>query len=305
MARIRTVKPEFFTSLTIASLPYEARLTFIGLWTHVDDEGRCVDEARLVKAAIWPLDDRTAADIQKDLDQLTECSLITQYEVDNRRYIAIRGWWEHQKINRPTRSKLPAPPTSGNGGATVPSSAATSEYMESPNPDESSVNPHGALTEDSLPEGNREQGTGKPPAVRREAPNGLPGDQQALVDMPANPTKLKREPTPDDQAFGVARWWINEREERGIPIVVSGRNGPLHTLKNLFTPFIAGAYTEDELKKALAAMNAGVPSKQQLERALVDHRTGVVASNRQGRSGDRSNSRRLQGSHQLDYAKEF
>ena len=61
MARIRSIKPEFFTSLTIADLTVEQRLTFIGLWTHVDDEGRCVDDSRLIKAAIWPLDDRTAA----------------------------------------------------------------------------------------------------------------------------------------------------------------------------------------------------------------------------------------------------
>jgi len=39
MARIRTIKPSFFTSLTIADLGLAERLTFIGLWTHVDDEG--------------------------------------------------------------------------------------------------------------------------------------------------------------------------------------------------------------------------------------------------------------------------
>lgn len=109
MPRIRTIKPEFFTSLTIADLPLTARLTFIGLWTHVDDAGRCVDDPRLIKAALWPLDDRTASDIELDLKVLSEASLITRYMLNRKRYIAVTNWDEHQRINRPTKSKLPAP----------------------------------------------------------------------------------------------------------------------------------------------------------------------------------------------------
>lgn len=109
MARIRTIKPSFFTSETISRLTVEQRLTFIGLWTHVDDEGRCVDNARLVKAAIWPLDDRTGADVEGDLGALSECSLITRYTVSGKRYIVVNGFREHQVINRKTRSTLPGP----------------------------------------------------------------------------------------------------------------------------------------------------------------------------------------------------
>jgi hypothetical protein len=109
MARIRSIKPEFFTSIPVADLPIEARLTFIGLWTHCDDEGRCIDDARLIKAAIWPLDDRTATDVERDLGALSESSLILRYEVRGRRYIAVVGWSEHQRINRPTASKFPVP----------------------------------------------------------------------------------------------------------------------------------------------------------------------------------------------------
>src|SRR5699024_3247957 len=79
MARIRTIKPTFFTSLTIANLTLEQRLTFIGLWTHVDDEGRCIYDPRLIKAALWPLDSRTAEDVDGDIRALTESSLITHY----------------------------------------------------------------------------------------------------------------------------------------------------------------------------------------------------------------------------------
>lgn len=126
MARIRSIKPEFFTSLSIADLDLTARLTFIGLWTQCDDEGRCVDDARLIKAALWPLDDRTAADVDEDLQAIHRAMLIVRYTVEGRRYLAVRGWREHQRVNRPTPSRIPPPP-----------------------PDPPTA-PHGALTEGSL-----------------------------------------------------------------------------------------------------------------------------------------------------------
>lgn len=108
MARIRTIKPEFFTSLSNSDLSFPARLTFIGLWTHADDEGRCVDDARLIKAAIWPLE-RSVKAVEADLVELESADKVTRYGRDGRRYLAITEWLTHQRINRPTASKLPAP----------------------------------------------------------------------------------------------------------------------------------------------------------------------------------------------------
>ncbi|MFC9973597.1 hypothetical protein ACFVH6_22150 [Spirillospora sp. NPDC127200] len=210
MARIRTIKPEFFTSLTIADLTPEQRLTFIGLWTHVDDTGRCVDDPRLVKAAVWPLDDRTSVDVEDDLRAIHAKALIVRYVVAGKRFIAVTGWAEHQKINRPSKSKFPSPddgdplpPTprepslrthgglsegsfgpgegvregavNGHGTGSAADEAVTSAddpeiegqsdngdapTSENAEADPDSVSPHGALTEGSLPERNREQGTG-------------------------------------------------------------------------------------------------------------------------------------------------
>ncbi|MFD8545579.1 hypothetical protein [Streptomyces sp. NPDC059649] len=162
MARIRSIKPEFFTSLTVADLTPEQRLTFIGLWTHADDEGRCVDDARLIKAAVWPLDDRTAADIEGDLGALSESSLILRYTLNRKRYLAVRSWSEHQRINRPTASKLPPPPEGPEHDLTCPN--------------DSSSTPHGDLTEDSLAERKgkeqgKEQGKeGAEPPASADAP---------------------------------------------------------------------------------------------------------------------------------------
>ena len=52
MGRIRSIKPEFFTSEVVAELPLSTRLTFIGLWTYVDDNGVGLDNELLVTAAL-------------------------------------------------------------------------------------------------------------------------------------------------------------------------------------------------------------------------------------------------------------
>lgn len=143
MPRIRTIKPEFFTSLTVADLPVEARLTFIGLWTHADDAGRCVDDPRLIKAALWPLDPRTPEDIERDLGVLRECSLIVRYQFQNRRYLAVRNWREHQSISKPSASKLPSP----DEGLPVPPDGFLNSKNSSD--EEHSRNTPGVLPEDS------------------------------------------------------------------------------------------------------------------------------------------------------------
>ena len=148
MARIRTIKPEFFTSLTIADLSKEARLTFIGLWTHVDDEGRCVDDARLVKAALWPLDERTAKDIDEDLWELYDADLILRYVVGPKRFLAVRSWKEHQRINRPSASKFP-PPEKGEPTPKAPRGLTHSSVRAHGEISEPSSAPHTSPVEDS------------------------------------------------------------------------------------------------------------------------------------------------------------
>ena len=111
MARIRTIKPTFFTSLTIAELSDPAKLTFIGLWTYADDEGRGMDDARLIKAALWPLDDRkTVKAVDRHMAEIAGKRLIERYQADGRSYFQITAWDEHQKIDRKGKSAIPRPP---------------------------------------------------------------------------------------------------------------------------------------------------------------------------------------------------
>jgi hypothetical protein len=144
MARIRTIKPHFFKSQDVTELSYQARLTWIGLWTYVDDAGRGRDDARLIKGELWPLeDDVTWQDVERVLTELSLSLHVVRYTVENRHFLAIPKWLDHQVISRPSISKFPAP---------------TPENIREVAPlTEDSVSTHGANTAGT---GNREQGKG-------------------------------------------------------------------------------------------------------------------------------------------------
>lgn len=108
MARIRTIKPEFWTSEQVMECSPNARLLFIGIWTFCDDAGRHPWAPRRLKAQIFPGDDFSADDVLRMLDELSAVGLIEDYEVDGERYFYVTGW-KHQKIDRPQKPKFPDP----------------------------------------------------------------------------------------------------------------------------------------------------------------------------------------------------
>ena len=110
--RIRSLKPEFWRSLTIARLPVPARLTMIGSLNYCDDEGRGIDSPHLIKAALYPLDDDVAPSVvDSHLLQMEDVGLIVRYREATKRYLAVTNWEEHQRIDHPKPSLYPAPPS--------------------------------------------------------------------------------------------------------------------------------------------------------------------------------------------------
>jgi hypothetical protein len=224
MARIRSVKPEFFTSETIASLPLSARLTFIGLWTYVDDNGVGLDNEMLITAAIWPLEDDHAGTLARtcdDLKTLAEKGIITRYESSRsprealakpsrkapqnakppsrKRLLHIDSWSEHQKVDHPRHPRYPVPDEADDFNFT------TSQYAD---PREDLAKPSREMREDLAPEqgsGIRDQGSkdsaspsaDKPRRVRK--PSGNTGDVIAAyvdgatsVGQPRPPESLRK-----------------------------------------------------------------------------------------------------------------
>jgi hypothetical protein len=171
MPRIRTIKPDAFTSDSLSSVPRGTRWTFAGLWTYFDDEGRGRADPRLIEAALYPVDDNTTVrDVADDLDLLERIGAICRYIVEGRRFIHAPKWG-HQKINRPTESRLPPCPkcdeslaTHGGLSESVMSTSGLSsesdEYVASPQVTTDSVRAHGGLSDGSPPEKEKEQGKG-------------------------------------------------------------------------------------------------------------------------------------------------
>lgn len=107
MARIRTIKPEFAESESVGKLSREARLLFILLWTFVDDSGRARASSRLLASRLYPYDDDAQKRIGGWLAELEAGGHVRLYEVDGDSYLDIPKWLKHQKIDRPTPSRLP------------------------------------------------------------------------------------------------------------------------------------------------------------------------------------------------------
>ena len=109
MARIRTIKPEFPQSETIGRLSRDARLLFIQLWTVADDSGRARGNSRVLASLLYPYDDDAKALMPAWLDELERAGCIQRYSVDGDTYLEVCNWLKHQKIDRPSASKLPPP----------------------------------------------------------------------------------------------------------------------------------------------------------------------------------------------------
>lgn len=107
MGRIRTIKPEFPQSESVGRISREARLLFIQLWTLCDDAGRARAASRMLASLLYPFDDDAPTLIEGWLSELDASGLIRRYVVDATTYLEICKWLEHQKIDRPTKSRLP------------------------------------------------------------------------------------------------------------------------------------------------------------------------------------------------------
>jgi hypothetical protein len=110
MPRIRTIQPNFAHSNSIMHLSRDARLLFVQLWTLVDDAGRSRALPAELAAQLYALDHDAPLLLPGWLDELEREGCIERYTVDGIDYLRVVSWRKHQKIDRPTPSRLPAAP---------------------------------------------------------------------------------------------------------------------------------------------------------------------------------------------------
>jgi hypothetical protein len=121
MARIRTIKPEFWTDEKTGRLSLLAKLLFIGIWNLADDGGVCRANPAYLRGQLFPYSDDdlslknthgaftepsiTTQTVVRALDEIAAAGLIMTGRVSNEIFLVVNGWHEHQKINRPSEKK--------------------------------------------------------------------------------------------------------------------------------------------------------------------------------------------------------
>lgn len=111
MARMRYLKPGFFTNeLLVEHSPWH-RLLFAGLWTIADRAGRLEDRPKRIKAELFAYDDEVTGErVDAMLTDLArgDDPFLVRYEVDGVRVIQITKWTANQKPHaNEAESRLP------------------------------------------------------------------------------------------------------------------------------------------------------------------------------------------------------
>lgn len=133
MARIRSIKPEFWDSPSTARAELAARLAYIALWNWADDSGHGTANLKELEAFCFPNDDvstlpkkgsggdsgdsrgnsahacGTFRNFAEVLRNTAECFGITFYEVSGRYYYRIDNFRQHQSKDFREKSKYPKP----------------------------------------------------------------------------------------------------------------------------------------------------------------------------------------------------
>jgi hypothetical protein len=104
MARIRTIKPEFFTDEVVGECSPTTRLLFVACWVFADDNGNLERSAKQLKAQAFPYD---SLDCEPMLAELIERGLLIEYEADGKKCLHISGFDRHQRIEKPSKPRLP------------------------------------------------------------------------------------------------------------------------------------------------------------------------------------------------------
>jgi hypothetical protein len=156
MARIRSIKPEFWGDRKLAaSVSRDGRLLYVALWNQADEWGRVQGDARWIKGHCLPYDDDLNLQaIDRLVDELADAGRVEKYQHEDDPYLFLPKLAEHQRLE-PAKvpSRLPAPPVTTDLSVETDSSGSRAD-LSAPRADESGTNVALQVA------GGREQGAG-------------------------------------------------------------------------------------------------------------------------------------------------
>ena len=171
MARIRTIKPQFWDDTKIRVLSRDERLLYIGMWNFADDLGVVNGDQLWLKSKIFPYDQIQVQQFGKWIADLARHGFIRLLSYNGEGFVYLPNFARHQVINRPNLQDLNIPKD-----VLDKLLAATEDY-------------HGAFTDESL----NNHGTftdGK----------GIGKGEEKDMEYPPNPQGAGRVPQPSCEA---------------------------------------------------------------------------------------------------------
>ncbi len=109
MARIRTIKPDFYDDEKMGQLTIQANFLYIGMWVFSDDEGVIKRSANWIKSQIFPhREELRLSDVKGWIKELEESRRIIPFEYSEESYYLIRNLKSNQRIDKPHPSKIPS-----------------------------------------------------------------------------------------------------------------------------------------------------------------------------------------------------
>lgn len=143
MAKIRSIKVEFWTSPQIVECSPLTRLLFIGIWNFCDDGGIHPYSSKRLKMEIFPADDEIlSTGIDQMLLDLEKNQLIKSYTVGQEKYFKVTGWTHQKSFEKfykypnedgiiPPNEKYPRSPSKKKGKKTKQSGNSASTDCQS------------------------------------------------------------------------------------------------------------------------------------------------------------------------------
>ena len=237
MARIRTIKPEFFTSEDILDLSPLARLLYIGIWCEADREGRLAWKPKTLKTRYLPVDN---ADVHELCRELTERGLVIPYG-DGFAYIP--SFLKHQHINpREAKSLFPDP-------------------LECPSFDASNLDLHASSRVTDASVTRREEGKGKE-RKGKEGEGTRVATREEEISLPSEeiqkPKPESQEPLPDRLVADNDAKRIADKYRRMIAPTSTPGNGQTELVKLIVDQRIPAEDLEQSVKN-FAAWRAAIP----------------------------------------------